>query len=311
MTFLAGGLAFNILLAGVPFILLLGSALGYLYGESLESSTDLVQRVLERLLPPSLDVGGSMLDPVLTDVQRTRALFGIGGAIGFLYFSARLFGSLRSVMSTVFAHGRDRGFLKGMLWDLHLSLMTIVLGVAWVVLSAWVTVSSGRIGSTLAEFGIKQEIMTGAQVVVGRLVAATVLVALFAALYRWLPKQRTDWFPCIAGGIAAAAFFEIARALFGLLARTFPPGSIYSGTLGAIVVVVFWVYYAALIFIIGAEVASATSDYLKLHAKEIAAAEQAAAEGVAEQVADEAAAEKADDDVAAKAAAEKQTEKEK
>lgn len=295
VTFLAGGLAFNILLAGVPFILLLGSALGYLYGESLESSTDLVQRVLDRLLPAQLDVDGSMLDPVLSDVQRTRALFGIGGAVGFLYFSARLFGSLRSVMSTVFAHGRDRGFLKGMLWDLHLSVMTVVLGVAWVVLSAWVTVSSGRIGSTLTEFGIKEEMLTGAQVVVGRLVAAAVLVALFTALYRWLPKKRTDWIPSVAGGIAAAAFFEIARGLFGMLARTFPPGSIYSGTLGAIVVVVFWVYYAALIFIVGAEVASATSDYLTLEEKEFAEAEAAAGREVAAQVEKEAAAERAEE----------------
>ncbi len=275
VTFLAGGLAFNILLAGVPFILLLASALGYLYGESLESSTELVQRVLDRLLPPQLDVEGSMLDPVLADVQRTRALFGIGGAIGFLYFSARLFGSLRSVMGTVFAHGRDRGFLKGMLWDLHLSVMTVVLGVAWVMVSAWVTVSSGRIGGTLAEFGVREEVLSGAQVLAGRLIAAAVLVALFAALYRWLPKQKTDWIPSIGGGITAAAFFEIARGLFGLLARTFPPGSIYSGTLGALVVVVFWTYYAALIFILGAEVASATKEYLILQATEAAAAEVA------------------------------------
>lgn len=286
VTFLAGGLAFNILLAGVPFILLLGSALGYLYGESLESSTALVQRVLDRLLPPQLGVGGSMLDPVLSDVQRTRALFGIGGALGFLYFSARLFGSLRSVMSTVFAHGRDRGFLKGMLWDVHLSVMTVVLSVAWVVLSAWVTVSSGRIGSTLNEFGVREEVLTGAQVFFGRLVAAAVLVALFTALYRWLPKKRTDWIPSVAGGISAAAFFEIARGLFGMLVRTFPPGSLYSGTLGAIVVVVFWVYYAALIFILGAEVASATNDYLKLEARAFAETEEAAAE-----VADDSAAE--------------------
>lgn len=275
MTFLAGGLAFNILLAGVPFILLLASALGYLYGESLESSTELVQRVLERLLPPQLDVEGSMLDPVLADVQRTRALFGIGGAVGFLYFSARLFGSLRSVMGTVFAHGRDRGFLKGMLWDIHLSVMTVVLGVAWIALSAWVTVSSGRIGGTLAEFGVREEVLSGAQVLLGRLVAATVLVALFAALYRWLPKKKTDWIPCVAGGITAAALFELARTLFSLLVRAFPPGSIYSGTLGALVVVVFWTYYAALIFILGAEVATATREHMALQANAQAAAEVA------------------------------------
>ena len=41
---------------------------------------------------------------------------------------------------------------------------------------------------------------------------------------------------------------------FGLC-RSFNPGSFYSGTVAALVFVVIWVYYAAIIFIIGGEVA--------------------------------------------------------
>ena len=36
--------------------------------------------------------------------------------------------------------------------------------------------------------------------------------------------------------------------------RTFNPWSLYSGTLTAIVIIVIWTYYAALIFILGGEV---------------------------------------------------------
>jgi membrane protein len=42
---------------------------------------------------------------------------------------------------------------------------------------------------------------------------------------------------------------------FSVYVRTFNPGSLYTGTLTAIVVVVVWFYYAALIFILGGEVA--------------------------------------------------------
>jgi membrane protein len=266
VTFLAGGVAFNILLAGVPFILLLASAVGYLYGESLENSTAVVQQVLDGLLPPQVDVEGSMLDPILADVVRTRALFGIGGALGFLLFSARLFGSLRSVMATVFAHGRDRTFLRGMLWDVHLSVMTVALVVAWVVLSAWLTVSSGSVGRVLTELGMREETLGGAQLLLGRTAAMVVIVAIFGSLYRWLPKKRTPWIPTLAGAVASGALFELARWLFGLAVRAFPPGSIYSGTLGALVVVVFWTYYAALIFVLGAELAAATCEQLESEA---------------------------------------------
>jgi uncharacterized BrkB/YihY/UPF0761 family membrane protein len=37
---------------------------------------------------------------------------------------------------------------------------------------------------------------------------------------------------------------------------------VYSGTLGALVIVVFWTYYAALIFVIGAQVACGTKEEL-------------------------------------------------
>jgi membrane protein len=35
---------------------------------------------------------------------------------------------------------------------------------------------------------------------------------------------------------------------------SFNPGSLYSGSIAAIVVLVIWVYYAALVFILGGEV---------------------------------------------------------
>lgn len=254
--FLAGGVAFNILLAGVPFILLLSSGLGYLLGTSLDSSTTLVQGVLSGLMPQR-SVPGSMLDPILQDVVRTRAAVGIGGAIGFLYFSARLFGALRSVMSSVFNHGRDRTVLRGLLWDVHLSVMTVALIIAWVVVSAFLTVSSGRIGAALVARGVGVEVLSGVELLIGRMVAVAVVVAIFVSLYRWLPKRKTEWGAALGGAVTAGLLFEIARWLFGIVASAFPPASIYTGTLGALVVIVFWTYYAALIFVLGAEVASA------------------------------------------------------
>jgi membrane protein len=254
--------AFNILLAGVPFILLLASALGYLFGESVDTTTVLVQRVVERLLPPQMGVEGSMLDPVLADVQRTRVVFGIGGGLGFFWFSARLFGSLRAVMNSVFEHGRDRTFIRGVLWDLNLSVMTVVLMTVWVVISSWLVVSTGQVGQVLTEVGVRSDLLSGVELLLGRLLAMAVIVAIFAALYRWLPKRKTDWIPTLAGAVTAGGLFELARWIFGILIRAFPPDSVYTGTLGALVVVVFWTYYAALIFVLGAEVASAVHEEL-------------------------------------------------
>ena len=51
--FLAGGIAFNILLAAVPFVLLFASGLGYLLNQSADASSAEINEVIYRFLPPS------------------------------------------------------------------------------------------------------------------------------------------------------------------------------------------------------------------------------------------------------------------
>lgn len=268
VSFLAGGVAFSILLAGLPFVLMLAAALGYLLDQSPDAATRMVQSVMERVLPQVMGVEGSMLDPVLADAERTRAAFGVGGALGYLWFSVRLFGSLRSVMKTVFSHDRDRTVMHGIAWDLTLSVLTVVLMVTWVGLQSFLTISSGRIGLVLMDVGVRESLLGGVQLLVGRAIAFAVVVAIFGSLYRWLPKKKTDWIPTLAGGATAALLFDIARWFFGVFVAMFPPTSVYSGTLGALIVVVFWSYYAALIFVLGAQVAVATKEELDQVAKQ-------------------------------------------
>lgn len=259
--FLAGGVAFGILLAGVPFFLLLSAGLGYALGADVEGASTAVQRVLERLLPAQLGAPGeSVLDPVLADVVRTRAIAGIWGAILFLWFSTRLFAGLRSVMTIVFER-RDRGYIRGKLWDVHLTVTSAALVTVWVALNTWLTISSGEIGEAVAAAGVRDDVLGGLEYFIGRVVAVALVIAIFLALYRWLPARRTPWRTAAVGAVTAAGLFEFARWLFTLAVNTFPPSSIYSGTLGTLIVIVFWTYYAAIIFVLGAEVAHATEQH--------------------------------------------------
>jgi membrane protein len=257
VAFLAGGVAFNLLLAGVPFLLVLAAGVGFLLGESPDRAGALLSDVLSEVLPRSGEVDTTILDPVVGDVIRTRV------AIGFLIFSARLFGSLRSVMAVVFAHGRDRTFLGGVLWDVQLTAVSAVLLTSWVGLTTWLAVSSGRIGAALASAGALPEAISRAEYWIGRLLSLVVLAAIYGSLYRWLPKKPTAWIASLAGGVSAALLFELARWIFAAVVTAFPPSSLYSGSLGALVVVVFWTYYAALIFVLGAETAAATRQQLE------------------------------------------------
>ena len=100
--FLASGVAFNILLAGVPFFLLLSSGLGYVLNRSEDASSTAVADFLAQLFPSTFGSDDSLLDPALHDLVRTRGAAGVLGAVAFVWFSTKLFGSMRSVLLRVF-----------------------------------------------------------------------------------------------------------------------------------------------------------------------------------------------------------------
>ena len=99
--------------------------------------------------------------------------------------------------------------------------------------------------------------MGGLGYLIGRLFAVGLVVALFYALYRGLPRRRPSRPVALVGAVTAALLFEMARHLFGVVVRHLDPGSLYTGTIAAVVAVVFWTYYGALLFLIGGEVAQA------------------------------------------------------
>lgn len=254
-------MAFNVLLAGVPFLLLLTSGLGYVLGGTPDAASDLARAVIERLLPAGTAASSDMLAAAVGDVVRTRAIVGIGGLVAFLWFSSYLFGSLRSVMAVVFGHGKERTFIVGKLWDFQLTLISVALLTAWVSMSTWLIVSSGRFGHALAARGLLADVTTGIEYVVARSLSIVVVVMIFFSLYRWLPKTRTPGRIAVFGALAATALFEAAKWIFGIIVGDLAFTSIYTGTLGALIIIVFWSYYSALMFVLGAEFAVAVKEF--------------------------------------------------
>ena len=262
--FLAGGVAYNILLAGVPFFLLLIAGIGYVLNKPDADSTRDVVEFLGRLLPVGSEQGHSILDPILRDVVRTRGRVGLLSAAAFVWFSTRLFGTLRSVLQRVFHLPQGRGIVVGKIFDVGYTLMSSVLFVAYLTLSAYMAIMNSRGAEILREIGVDANVMGSVEYALGRALAFFVVVAIFFSIYKFIPAGRVPWRQALVASMTTGVLFEAARNAFVLIVRHSNPASLYTGTLAALVMVVFWVYYSALLFVFGGEVGQVYVDRQRL-----------------------------------------------
>lgn len=253
--FLASGIAFNILLAIVPFILLFATGLTYLLNQSTSAAMVEVADFMDRFLPPRPDGSEAPATQIVTDIIKARGAVGLYSLIGFIWFSTRLFGSLRSVLKAIFDIEHDRGIVQGKVFDVKVTVVSSLLLVLYTLISAYLAIATTRGVSVLMTLGLRQDVMGGVEYTLGRLLAFVSIVTLFYGLYKFLPSKRIRWQTAMLAALFTGVAFEIARAIFASYVKSFHPGSLYTGTLAALVITILWVYYAAVVFILGGEVA--------------------------------------------------------
>ncbi|MEX2177685.1 MAG: YihY/virulence factor BrkB family protein [Gemmatimonadaceae bacterium] len=255
LLFLAGGIAFNILLAAVPFVLLLVTGVTYLLPAITRvDSTVAIYQFIDRLLPGQTSVTDNWVHTMLDDIMQSRGTVTLYSALIFTWLSTRLFGSLRSALADVFDIEHERGIIQGKIYDIQITVVSTVLFVASTFVSTYLALATTRGLSALQDLGLRRDVMTGLEYWIGRGLAFAFIALMFFALYKYLPirkvRTRTAW---LAAGFSAV-LLEVAKQVFRVVLMSITPQSIYTGTLAALVIVVVWTYYAALIFLIGGEV---------------------------------------------------------
>lgn len=102
------------------------------------------------------------------------------------------------------------------------------------------------------------------------IMAVAVNTALFTLIYRYLPSPsaRVNWRDARFGGAVAAILWEIAKQGFALYLQRMGGQAGYDkiyGSLGGLVLLVFWIYYSSMILLLGAEVAKLHNDMRLAH----------------------------------------------
>ena len=110
--------------------------------------------------------------------------------------------------------------------------------------------------TTALEFALRSVDLL--QPAVAVLASLIVYAVAFAFMYHFLPDRRVRWKLALGGGAMTALLFVLGRAGIAWYLERAPTGSAY-GAMGALALMMLWVYYAAMILFAGA-VVTATID---------------------------------------------------
>jgi membrane protein len=244
--FLAAGLAFNLLLFAIPLSLLVISALGYTLVESGRASA-VVSEVLEALLPRSQ----RGITANLSSMVANRGLLGFVGFVGLFLVSHSLFRAVRILLNTIFEVRDPQRFLHEVRTDFLIMLATVGLVVATVVVTFVLT----RIREMGETFPLLSPLITPGWQMASALLGFLFTWAIFYLLYRHSAAIRLGPVALLVGSLTGAVLLELSKAGFGWYVVLAQDSVVFSGTLGSLLFLVLWVYYASVVFVIGATIA--------------------------------------------------------
>jgi membrane protein len=78
------------------------------------------------------------------------------------------------------------------------------------------------------------------------------ITAVFAMIYKWMPRTHVAWRDVGIGALITALLFTVGKTLIGLYIGRSAVASVF-GAASSLVVLLLWVYYSAQVFLLGAE----------------------------------------------------------
>lgn len=246
--FLASGLSFDALLASIPFVFLLLSVGGYILSAQAGGSQLEIEVYLREILPDTRS-GENPFEPLIGLVARVinaRGTLGLIAVPAFIWFSTRLFGSLRAALNEVFDTRETRSLLVAKTQDILLVVVTTALFVINVMLGQGVTLLTELNVLGLGFLGF----------FAAQILAFASAVVVFVVIFRYAPATRLRRDTALFAAFICAVGFEGAKYLIGAYIRTIRPGALVSdATVAAVLLFVVWVYYMAFVFLLGGQIA--------------------------------------------------------
>jgi membrane protein len=243
VSLLAAGVAFFALLALVPTLVALVSIYGLVADP--EDIQNTVDDTLNAAPTEVQNLVSSQLDSIVQSSSSSLRLGAVAGLAVALWSASSGMKNPMGALTVAYNESEERTFLRLRGVALGLTLAGIVL----VCLLAAGLVAPNALGDSGATATVRSALLIARWPVAG----AIAIVAL-TLLYRWAPDRRSGrWRWTLPGAVLAAVVWLAASIGFSFYTSNFGTYNETYGALGAIVVVMLWLFISAFAVILGAE----------------------------------------------------------
>jgi membrane protein len=252
---MGAALAYYTLFSIAPLLLIVISTAGLVFGEDAvrgeifaqlrdlmgDQGAQAVQSLLASVSEPKKGIAGTVIGVVLLVVGATSVL-----------------GELQDALDRIWrAPQKDRKGGVVTLIRTRLLSLGIILGIGFLLIVSLVfSAAMAALAKWWGPFFSNLEMLA---TIVNFIFSFMFLSALFAMLYKLMPRVEIRWRDVWAGAVVTALLFTVGKLLIGIYIGKSAISSGF-GAAGSLVIVLVWVYYSAQIFLLGAEFTKAYSE---------------------------------------------------
>jgi membrane protein len=253
---MGAALAFYTLLSLMPFMLVVISIAGLVYGARVAQAG-----VVQQLEIIFGEQRAKIVQALLEGAQnKADGLWATTlGTLTLMFGASAVVTELRNALNTIWDVAAPQlstaqeiaSMVKEKLWSLALVLAIVVLLTISLAFSTWIS-ALGALAEVLPAHELVLHVLNA-------LFSFVVVTALFGAVYKVVPRVPIEWSDVILGAAVTSLLFTLGNIVLGLYLGKASFASTY-GAAASTVVLAVWVYYSSQVFFLGAEFTKAFAE---------------------------------------------------
>lgn len=260
-TQMSAALSYYALFSLFPLLLLLVALLGYVlqfWPAARDAQSTILQAVQQNFSPQLAQVLSEALEGVKSQAGTATGI----GLVTLLLGASGVFSQLDANFNTIWKVPKDQGKMSIIqrAWQIVSQKLTsfgMVLAVGFLMLisTTLTALTQVLLSGASGILGLAQDswLAGAAGFITGTLITVGLSTLIFALLFKFLPDTRVAWRDVWLGAVVTSIVWEIAKRLLAIYIGSIGAKSAAYGAIGAVLILVAWIYFSSLVLYLGAE----------------------------------------------------------